>query len=261
MRSHGVPNFPDPTVGGNGVQFLGSGSGNNPQSPAFQSAQTSCQRLLPGGGPGSGPPSAQAHDQLLQIAECMRRHGISSFPDPKVGSPSNLLPAVTRGRRSDPIAGMAFGARPGRTAKSRLLGLSIPALLIGLGFLAGAYFSYVDQTTGPEATARVSDCAGNYGRYSSGVVCQGTWVVGGALGGGNGHVVVGEVQDADHSDAGHAISVHLNGDTAYPTKNSLRVPIIFLVLGLPAIYVGARALVFGAPASWTGRRAPRQPAV
>ncbi len=91
MRSHGVPNFPDPTVGGNGIQILGSSSGINPQSPAFQSAQTSCQHLLPGGGPGSGAPSAQAHDQLLRISECMRRHGISSFPDPKTGSPPSSL--------------------------------------------------------------------------------------------------------------------------------------------------------------------------
>jgi hypothetical protein len=87
MRSHGVPNFPDPKVNGQGIQLLGPSSGINPQSPAFQSAQTSCQHLLPGGGPGSGPPSAQAHAQLLQISECMRRHGISSFPDPRPGSP------------------------------------------------------------------------------------------------------------------------------------------------------------------------------
>ena len=157
---------------------------------------------------------------------------------------------------------MSSGARPGRTAKkNRLLGLSIPMLLIGVGFLAGAYFSYVDQNTGPEVTATVSDCSGSYGRYSSGVVCQGTWIVGGALVGGNGHVVVGEVLDANDSDAGHRISVHLHGDTAYPTKDSLRVPIIFLVFGLPAAYIGVRALVFGAPQSWTGRRPPRQPAV
>jgi hypothetical protein len=145
--------------------------------------------------------------------------------------------------------------------KNRLLGLSIPMLLIGVGFLAGAYFSYIDQNTGPEAMAKVSNCSGSYGRYSSGVVCQGTWIVGGALVGGNGHVVVGEVQDANDSDAGHTISVHLHGDTAYPTKNSLRVPIIFLVFGLPAVYIGVRALLFGAPQSWTGRRASRQAAV
>jgi hypothetical protein len=157
---------------------------------------------------------------------------------------------------------MSSGARPGRTAKkNRLLGLSIPMLLIGVGFLAGAYFSYIDQNTGPAAMAKVSDCSGSYGRYSSGVVCQGTWIVGGALVGGNGHVVVGEVLDANDSDAGHTISVHLHGDTAYPTKDSLRVPIIFLVFGLPAVYIGVRALVFGAPQSWTARRPPRRPAV
>jgi hypothetical protein len=87
MRSHGVPNFPDPIVSGQGIQLLGPNSGINMQSPAFQSAQTSCTHLLPGGGPGSGPRSAQAHAQLLQISECMRRHGISSFPDPQTGSP------------------------------------------------------------------------------------------------------------------------------------------------------------------------------
>lgn len=91
MRAHGVPNFPDPKVSGGGIQLLGSGSGVNPQSPAFQSAQTSCQRLLPGGGPAAGPPSAQAHAQLLQISACMRRHGISGFPDPQRGGPPSGL--------------------------------------------------------------------------------------------------------------------------------------------------------------------------
>jgi hypothetical protein len=91
MRAHGVPNFPDPIVSGHSVQLLGSGSAINPRSPAFQSAQTSCQHLLPGGGPGAGPPSARAHAQLLQISEYMRRHGISSFPDPQRGSPPSKL--------------------------------------------------------------------------------------------------------------------------------------------------------------------------
>jgi hypothetical protein len=156
---------------------------------------------------------------------------------------------------------MPSGARPGRSAKkNRLLGLSIPMLLIGLGFLAGAYFSYVDQNTGPETTAQISTCSGSNGRFSSGIVCQGTWVVGGALVGGNGHVIVGDVVDADDSDAGHTISVHLHGHTAYPSKNSLRIPIIFLVFGLPALLIGARALILGAPPSWTPGRKARQPA-
>lgn len=89
MRSHGVPNFPDPSVSGNGIQLIGSSSQIN--SPAFQSAQKSCTHLLPGGGPSSGPRSEQAHDQLLQISKCMRRHGIASFPDPRIGPPPSSL--------------------------------------------------------------------------------------------------------------------------------------------------------------------------
>ncbi len=81
MRAHGVPDFPDPGASRE-IQIT--------PSPAFQSAQTSCQHLL-GGGPSSGPPSAQAHAQLLRISECMRRHGISSFPDPRAGSPPSTL--------------------------------------------------------------------------------------------------------------------------------------------------------------------------
>jgi hypothetical protein len=87
MRAHGVPSFPDPSPGG-GIQ-IGARSGINPFSPAFKSAQASCQKLLPGGGPGSEHPSAQAKAQMLQISECMRRHGISEFPDPTLSPPSN----------------------------------------------------------------------------------------------------------------------------------------------------------------------------
>jgi hypothetical protein len=101
-----------------------------------------------------------------------------------------------------------YASHPGQSAKkTRLLGLSVPMLLIGVGFLAAACFSYIDQNTGPEVTARVSSCSGSYGRYSSGVHCQATWVAGGALVGGNGHVVLGDVEDADYSDVGHTIRV------------------------------------------------------
>lgn len=87
IRSHGVPNLPDPKVAGGGIQLSLSGSGINPGSPALQSAQKLCRHLLPGGGPGAGPRSAQAHARLLEISTCMRRNGVSSFPDPQSGSP------------------------------------------------------------------------------------------------------------------------------------------------------------------------------
>jgi hypothetical protein len=87
MRSHGVPSFPDPIAGG-GIQ-ISSSSGINPFSPSFKSAQTSCAKLLPGGGPGSQHPSEQAKTEMVQTSECMRRHGVSGFPDPTLSPPSS----------------------------------------------------------------------------------------------------------------------------------------------------------------------------
>ncbi len=87
MRVHGVPNFPDPTSVGAGVQFLG-GAGVNTQSPAFASAQNACQKLLPGGTPGPGSYSATQIKQGVKLAACMRAHGLKSFPDPTDSAPS-----------------------------------------------------------------------------------------------------------------------------------------------------------------------------
>jgi len=51
MRSHGVPNFPDPKFrsgpnGGVGVEL--GGSGIDPNSPAFQAAQKDCGSIFGG---------------------------------------------------------------------------------------------------------------------------------------------------------------------------------------------------------------------
>jgi hypothetical protein len=86
IRSHGVPNFPDPKVSGQQVRM---GSPSTVQSPAFQSAAHSCQRLLPKGPPNSEPPSSQAQSRMLEVSACMRKHGISGFPDPSTSPPSN----------------------------------------------------------------------------------------------------------------------------------------------------------------------------
>ncbi len=85
MRSHGVSNFPDPS-GGGGIQ-IPAGSGINPGSPAFQSAQKSCSNLLPGGGPPRAAASEQQKLQMLAMSRCMRRHGFSTFPDPTATAP------------------------------------------------------------------------------------------------------------------------------------------------------------------------------
>lgn len=86
MRAHGVPNFPDPGAGG-GINIPDS-SGVNPRSPAFQSAQRACFKLLPGGGPVRAGVSEARKQMMLKLAQCMRSHGISSFPDPSSSPPS-----------------------------------------------------------------------------------------------------------------------------------------------------------------------------
>jgi hypothetical protein len=88
MRANGVPTFPDPSAGG-GFAFHASPGLIN--SPSFKAARAKCQKLLPEG-PGHGPPpSPQTLARFLNIARCMRRHGVSEFPDPRTSAPPNAL--------------------------------------------------------------------------------------------------------------------------------------------------------------------------
>jgi hypothetical protein len=81
-----VPNFADPKVSGQTVRM---GSPRTIESPAFQSALRSCQRLLPKGAPGPEASSAQAQARMLAVSACMRKHGVSGFPDPSSSPPSS----------------------------------------------------------------------------------------------------------------------------------------------------------------------------
>lgn len=83
MRSHGVPQFPEPTKTATGVSLrIGPGNGVDPTSSQFRSAMVSCSSLLPNGGPAG--PTITPSDQLdyLKAAACMRSHGLQNFPDP-----------------------------------------------------------------------------------------------------------------------------------------------------------------------------------
>jgi hypothetical protein len=97
MRAHGVPNFHDPSAGG-GIQIP---NGVNPSSPAFQSAQRACRKLLPGGAPPRAPAPESVKLAMLKLAQCIRKHGFPTFPDPM-----STPPAPGTG------FGLAFG-RPG----------------------------------------------------------------------------------------------------------------------------------------------------
>jgi hypothetical protein len=94
IRSHGVPNFPDPSSNGRGgiaiQQSQRSGSGRSTEvngvpvnGPAFQSAMRACRRYEPNGGRPSAAKAAQIRAQALATARCMRSHGVPNFPDPQ----------------------------------------------------------------------------------------------------------------------------------------------------------------------------------
>jgi hypothetical protein len=83
MRKHGVTSFPDPN--GQGVITIHSGMGIDPGSPAFTSARTACEKLLPNGGQPTPAQLAQHQQQMLAFSACMRAHGLKDFPDPSNG--------------------------------------------------------------------------------------------------------------------------------------------------------------------------------
>jgi hypothetical protein len=87
MRSHGVPKFPDPTRGMVPRVTWGEVGVSSVQMTASARA---CQHLLPSG-PHEGPPQTQnlvRHG--LDVARCMRAHGIPFRDPPQPGSAADL---------------------------------------------------------------------------------------------------------------------------------------------------------------------------
>jgi hypothetical protein len=85
MRTHGVPEFPEPTEGHLLVKSSnhnGHVTGVDPQSSQFQAAQKVCGKLMPEGGTPSPSQQAKAQESALKFSQCMRTHGVPNFPDP-----------------------------------------------------------------------------------------------------------------------------------------------------------------------------------
>lgn len=120
--------------------------------------------------------------------------------------------------------------------------------LVGLGLMAGGVISIIHKESGMKARATITECHLLASRYTT-YQCDGSWVEGGSLVGGRGHVVLGVVDDAEPSQIGKTIDVRVSGDHAYTP--SLRVPIILLVLG-GLLALGGPALLIAA-----GRQPPR----
>ncbi len=87
MRTHGVPEFPEPSEGHvliHSSDHNGHVTGVNPQSAQFQAASKACAKLSPKGGkPPSPAEQAKSQEKALQFSQCMRTHGVPSFPDPE----------------------------------------------------------------------------------------------------------------------------------------------------------------------------------
>jgi len=96
VRSHGVPQFPDPNSAG---QFdkttVRQLSDSNPR---YQAATRACEHLLRSGGAPTAAQVRQEWNGMAMFASCMRSHGVPNWPDPtpyppRPSDPTFQLPA------------------------------------------------------------------------------------------------------------------------------------------------------------------------
>jgi len=109
MRSHAVPDFPDPDSNGDfhlgdsqqggGPRGSGSNSSSGQQANSVSSQEMTanqvCNHLLDVGPQMSAAQKQYALTQLVKYARCVRAHGVPNFPDPHttgggIGVPSGL---------------------------------------------------------------------------------------------------------------------------------------------------------------------------
>jgi hypothetical protein len=108
MRSHGVPNFPDPDPGSGGAIPKADAQRLGVSTSQLQAAQQACQPLLPTGGSidqqteqcmssGNCPPALvqQVLNLERRFARCMRSHGVPHWPDPTIDSQGRPVFAIS----------------------------------------------------------------------------------------------------------------------------------------------------------------------
>jgi hypothetical protein len=96
VRSHGVPDFPDPSSSSGGGQQIQAtpkkmtvdGHALSESPRLVQKAMQQCQKYAP---EAKGPPISAAQltrikAGALAMAKCMRANGVPNFPDPQVGT-------------------------------------------------------------------------------------------------------------------------------------------------------------------------------
>jgi hypothetical protein len=106
MRSHGVTDFPDPTVGSNGLPSFGPTPNVNGGAPVYNAAQRLCKKELPSIAPHTSAEKATANAAALRYATCMRSNGVPDFPDPndqgliKINASGTLEPSSPAFRKA-----------------------------------------------------------------------------------------------------------------------------------------------------------------
>jgi hypothetical protein len=90
VRSHGVPNFPDPNS--SGVLPKSQVAQLTASSPQFPAAHGACEHLLPNGGQPTQAQVQQAWNDMRNFARCMRSHGVPNWPDPAPTSQQDQRP-------------------------------------------------------------------------------------------------------------------------------------------------------------------------
>jgi hypothetical protein len=110
MRSHGVPDFPDPDASGL-IAIQSTGPGNSGQ---MQTANDACQHLQPGGA--VSPAQTQRNLILdLRLSQCVRAHGVPDFPGPGANGQSGTPTTFSKSEAESPQVQAAL-----RTCRSLL---------------------------------------------------------------------------------------------------------------------------------------------
>lgn len=83
VRSHGVPNWPDPENNGTFNKSKLTPQQLGASSSQIHAAGNTCHHLFPGIGNGMTPAQfQQMKAQALRFSRCIRAHGVPNYPDP-----------------------------------------------------------------------------------------------------------------------------------------------------------------------------------
>jgi len=107
MRAHGEPSYPDPTSNGG---FIIDGRKDHLNGQLMQSANKTCQHLLPKTPPMTAARQKQVTAEALKYVACMRTHGIPDMPDPVVNAQGVEFRIGTGTSKGGPVSAMVQNA-------------------------------------------------------------------------------------------------------------------------------------------------------